>query len=161
MTATTSQPQYKHKLHRRDVLGIAGAGTIALIAAPTRAYATVAEVQEKIDALSAGIPPREDSRLVINLPEIAENGGSVPLKVSVESPMSKTEFVEAVHIFAEENPFPQVSSYFFSPGNGKAAFSLRMRLAKSQNVIVVAKLNTGESWIGRKAVKVTIGGCGG
>ena len=93
--------------------------------------------------------------------EIAENGGTVPLKVSVDSPMSEEDHVQAIHVFADGNPFPEVASYFMGPHNGKAYLSIRLRLLKTQNVIAVAEMSNGEVYLGRKNIKVTIGGCGG
>jgi len=151
----------KTNLRRRDFLKITGAGACTLVAAPISAHATAQSVQSEIDKLAEGKTIKDDARVSLTLPEIAENGGTVPLTVSVESPMSADEHIKAVHIYADGNPLPQVASYFLGPSNGKAELSLRMRLSKSQNVVAVAETNTGEVWVGRKQVKVTLGGCGG
>lgn len=99
--------------------------------------------------------------ITLAAPEIAENGNTVPISVSVESPMTEESYVESVVILAEGNPNPAVATFHFSPASGKAKASTRMRLAKTQNVIAVAKMNDGSVFTDTRNVKVTIGGCGG
>ncbi|HEY9080928.1 thiosulfate oxidation carrier protein SoxY [Magnetovibrio sp.] len=148
-------------VRRRDVLTITGAGACALALAPLAAHATPQSVQAEIDKVSAGKAPKDDARVMLTLPEIAENGGTVPLTVNVESPMTDADHIKAVHIYADGNPLPDVASYFVGPSNGKAELSMRIRLSTSQNVVAVAETSTGEVLVGRKHVKVTLGGCGG
>ena len=92
-------------------------------------------------------------------PEIAENGNSVPVTVTVDSPMSATDYVRAIHIISDRNPLPGVASFMLGPDNGRAEVSLRMRMAESQHVIVVAEMSDGSAWTATREVKVTIGGC--
>ncbi len=97
----------------------------------------------------------------LDLPEIAENGNTVPLKFEVVSPMTADNYVKAVHVFASGNPNPEIASFHFTPASGKAAASTRMRLAKTQQIIAVAEMSDGSVFRTSKEVKVTIGGCGG
>ena len=147
-------------MDRRDFLKIAGTGTIVLTAVPLSAEATPASTVEAIGRLIGAKAPLEDKVSII-LPEIAENGGTVPLKVSVDSPMTADDHVTAIHMFADDNPLPDVASFFFGPHNGKAFVSIRVRLARTQNMVAVAETSDGKAYIGRKKIKVTIGGCGG
>jgi len=151
----------KTDVRRRDVLKITGAGVCAVALAPLAANATPQSVQEEIDKLSNGKALIDDGRVQLTLPEIAENGGTVPLTVSIDSPMSAEDHIKAVHVYADGNPLPEIASYYLGPFNGKAELSLRIRLSKTQNVVAVAETSTGETWVGRKPVKVTLGGCGG
>lgn len=109
----------------------------------------------------AGDATPEAGTITLTAPEIAENGNTVPISVSVESPMTEESYVESVVILAEGNPNPAVATFHFSPASGKARASTRMRLAKTQNVIAVAKMNDGSVFTDTRNVKVTIGGCGG
>jgi len=102
-----------------------------------------------------------EGKVLIDLPEIAENGNTVPFTVSVDSPMSETDYVKAVHIIATANPQPGVATFRFSPLSGKANVASRMRLAKTQDVIAIAELGDGRFLMSKRNVKVTIGGCGG
>ena len=103
----------------------------------------------------------ESGKVAIELPEIAENGNTVPLSVTINAPMTADNYVSEVLVVAEGNPNPGVATFHFSPLSGKAEASTRIRLATTQNIVVVAKTSKGEFFTGQKLVKVTIGGCGG
>jgi sulfur-oxidizing protein SoxY len=102
-----------------------------------------------------------EGKLVIDLPEIAENGNTVPFTISVDSPMSEADHVKVIHVLATANPQPGVAVFRFSPLSGKATVASRMRLARTQDVIGIAELSDGRFLIAKRNVKVTIGGCGG
>jgi sulfur-oxidizing protein SoxY len=102
-----------------------------------------------------------DGKMTLEMPEIAENGNTVPFSISIESPMSATDYVKAVHIIATGNPQPGVASFRFTPLSGKASISSRMRLGRTQDVITIAELGNGKFLMNKRNVKVTIGGCGG
>jgi sulfur-oxidizing protein SoxY len=102
-----------------------------------------------------------EGKLLLDLPEIAENGNTVPFSLSVESPMTEHDYVKAVHVFATGNPQPTVATFYFTPASGKATVASRMRLAKTQDVVGVAELSDGKFMVVTRTVKVTIGGCGG
>ncbi len=115
------------------------------------------------DAMKAvvGDSKPTDGKISLELPEIAENGNTVPFNISIASPMSENDYVKSVHIFASGNPRPDVTSFEFTPLSGKAEVSSRMRLSKTQDVIAVAQMSDGKYYMGKRTVKVTIGGCGG
>ena len=154
-------------LSRRQFVITVAAGSAAaaaLAAAPARlAMAEEPETVEEAIKLLLGDKELADGAdlISLDLPQIAENGNTVPLGISVESPMTDEEHVTAVHIFAEGNPRPGVASIQFTPANGIAQASTRMRLAKTQNVVAVAEMSDGKAYITKAEVKVTIGGCGG
>lgn len=150
------------RLARRELLlGTAG-GVLALasMGAARPARADAAGVSKALAALVGDKTPQE-GRVTLTMPEIAENGNTVPLEVVVESPMTEADHVKAVHVFAEGNPQPDVVSFHFTPASGKAAASTRMRLASTQNVVAVAEMSDGSLYSTKREVKVTIGGCGG
>lgn len=150
-------------INRRQALGLsAGAAVFAVAgfrAAP--AAADVAATEAAIKDFTGGVIPQEAGKLTLNAPEIAENGNTVPISVSVESAMSGGDMVESVAILAEDNPNPGVVVFNFTPMSGAAAATTRMRLAKTQNVVAIAKMADGTFYMDKKEVKVTIGGCGG
>ncbi len=145
-------------LTRRQILiGTAGIGLMAL---PRWAQATPAEAQAAIAKITGGATPAA-GRVTLRLPQIAENGNSVQFSVAVDSPMTEADYVKAIHVIAEENPFPEVATFYLSPANGKAEVTMRMRLAKTQTVRAVAVMADGKAFEAQQEVKVTIGGCGG
>ncbi len=149
---------------RRDfVVGATAAATLAALFGRTgAAYAqekqpTFDEVLKKI----VGDKKAEEAKVAIELPEIAENGNTVPYSVTVESPMTDADFVKSVHILSSGNPSPTIATFHFTAMSGTAKVSSRMRLAKTQDIYAVAELSNGSMLIGKRTVKVTIGGCGG
>ncbi len=146
---------------RRQALALgAGAAVLTMTGLPRMAAADEAKVQAAIDAFTGGAAP-ETGTVSLTAPEIAENGNTVPIGVSVESPMTEADHVTAVMLLAAGNPQPGVATFHFSPMSGAAEATTRMRLAKTQDVIALAKTSTGKVYVDRKSVKVTIGGCGG
>lgn len=151
-------------LTRRRVLSGAAIGTVAIAGAniwPRSAQATRAEAMNAIKERIGGGEPKASSKIELDVPEIAENGSTVPMGVRVDSPMTDDDHVKAVHVMATKNPQPEIISFKFTPMSGRANASTRMRLAETQNVIAVAELSDGSTIMTQKEVKVTIGGCGG
>ncbi len=146
---------------RRRLLG-AGAGAAAALFLGTtgRAFATMEDVDAAIAEFGGGSEASEGA-LKLTAPEIAENGNSVPISFTVDSPMTEDEYVESVMILASDNPSAEVATFHFTPKSGTAMASTRMRLAKTQDIVAVAKLSDGSLLRASSNVKVTIGGCGG
>jgi sulfur-oxidizing protein SoxY len=145
---------------KRQFLKTAGIAAVAAIIAPRLASATPAEVAAEIRKLY-GDKKMESGRITLDVPQIAENGLIVPINVEVQSPMTAADYVKSVHVYAERNPLPGVVSYRFTPEAGKAAASTRVRLAETQNIVVVAEMSDGQLFSTRSRVTVTVGGCGG
>lgn len=101
-----------------------------------------------------------EGRIKLELPDTAENGNVVPFTVTVESAMTAADHVKAVHLFSTANPKPDIASAYFTLASGKAVFSSRLRLGRSQDVITIAEMSDGKIHIGKRNIKVTIGGCG-
>jgi sulfur-oxidizing protein SoxY len=101
------------------------------------------------------------AKIAIDMPEIAENGNTVPFSIVVENPMTEVDYVKAIHVVATANPQPGVATFHFTPQSGRAGVASRMRLAKTQDVFAVAELSDGKFLMAKRTVKVTIGGCGG
>ena len=146
---------------RRQVFALgAGVAAVAITGLPRVALAEEDKVQAAIDAFSGGATP-ETANVTLTAPEIAENGNTVPISFAVDSPMSDDDHVTDVTLLAAGNPSPGVATFHFTPMSGAAEATTHMRLAKTQDVIALAKTSTGKVYMDRKTVKVTIGGCGG
>jgi len=145
---------------RSFVLGASAAAAFAALAPLGASPARAKSWQDMMKEALGGAEPVE-GKIKLDLPEIAENGNTVPYKVNVESPMSDADYVKSVHVYATGNPGPQIIDAYFTPLSGKAYVKSRMRLAKTQDVVVVALTSTGKAYMGKTTVKVTIGGCGG
>lgn len=149
---------------RRDfIIGAAAATTLAAFFGRI-GTATAQDKPPTFDEMMKqilGDKKAEEAKVAIELPEIAENGNTVPYTVAVESSMSDAEYVKALHILSSGNPSPTVATFHFTPSSGAAKVSSRMRLAKTQDIYAVAELSNGSMLVGKRTVKVTIGGCGG
>jgi sulfur-oxidizing protein SoxY len=98
-------------------------------------------------------------KVKLDLAPLIENGNTVPLAVSVESPMSAEDYVKAIHVFNEKNPQPNVVSVHIGPRAGKASISTRIRLADTQRVIAIAEMSDGTFWSDEAEVVVTLAAC--
>ena len=146
-------------ISRRQALAYLGAAG-ASVALSGVAFAGPAEVAERINGITGGAAG-DDALIMLDLPEIAENGNAVKVAFDIDSPMTTENYVKAVHILADGNPEPDVATFNFSPAMGACYASTRMRLSKTQNVHVIAAFSDGSFGSASATVKVTIGGCGG
>ena len=140
---------------RLVLLAAAGIGVSRLV---RPAAATPAAMEEAIRAL-VGEATVEHGKVKLELPPIVENGNTVPLTVTVDSPMNEADHVSGIHIFNEKNPQPYIASFDLGPRAGKAVVSTRIRLADSQQVVAIARLNDGSFWSDRTDVVVTLAAC--
>jgi sulfur-oxidizing protein SoxY len=150
------------KLTRRQTLGLAGGAAALAVSGVqfTPAYAASDASTKRMMDFTGGKEPAS-GKITLTAPEIAENGNTVPITVDVESAMAGDDLVESIMILADGNPNPAVATFHFTELSGKASATTRMRLAKTQDVIAVAKMKDGSVFSDTKQVKVTIGGCGG
>jgi len=148
-------------LNRREALVFGAATGGLLLMTSSGAFANAGDAMKSMEKFTGGKMASESKLITLEMPEIAENGNTVPLSISVESPMTSDSYVKRVIIISEGNPRPEVATFNFSPLSGVAEASTRMRLAKTQNVIAIAELSDGSLHMAKRQVKVTIGGCGG
>jgi sulfur-oxidizing protein SoxY len=145
--------------NRRQALAL-GAGAMGAVALGAPQALAKNDSEETIKKFTGGKTPVQ-GKIKLDLPEIAENGNTVPMTVTVESPMTEQSHVTEVLVLADGNPNAGVATFHFSPASGVAEANTRIRLATTQNIIAVAKMNDGSFVMAAKQVKVTIGGCGG
>ncbi len=124
-----------------------------LLAWPEKAF-DAKSTEDVMKALFGGTGVTESSEIVLNAPDIAENGRVVPISVS-----TTLTGVENISVIVEENPAPLVASFDFGAG-AVPDVSTRIKMGKTSNVIAVVKAD-GNLYSAQKEVKVTIGGCGG
>jgi len=139
------------KFTRRDVLALGSGAVVAVSFASLPAMASASD--DAIKAFTGGMDMTEGG-LTLTAPEIAENGNTVPVEVSAEG-------AEAITLLALGNPTPAVATFKFGPLNPSQSASTRIRLAKTQEVMAIAKMKDGTFRSAKATVKVTIGGCGG
>jgi len=117
-----------------------------------------AAFREAVRKVTGGAPVR-NGRVKLDLPPLIDNGNTVPLSVSVESPMTPADHVRAIHVFTEKNPQPNVLSVHLGPRAGRASIVTRVRIADTQTVTAIAQLSDGTFWSDSAQVVVTLSAC--
>ena len=100
---------------------------VAVALLPFAARATPEALAAAIKEVTGDAPLRE-GKVTLDVPPLVENGNTVPLTVSVESPMTSDYYVKAIHVFNEKNPQPHVFDARLGPHNGRAMISTRIKL---------------------------------
>jgi sulfur-oxidizing protein SoxY len=147
----------KLRITRRDALilgGLAAAGA----ASPTPAPAVPGQMEAAIRKV-IGDAKVQKGKVTLDLPPLVENGNSVPMTVTVASPMTAENRVKAIHVFNEKNPQANVISVQFGPRAGKAEVATRIRLADTQKLTAIAELSDGTYWSDTQEVVVTLAAC--
>jgi sulfur-oxidizing protein SoxY len=147
-------------LTRRAALagaGAAGAGFL-LLHNVTPASATP-EAMRAVMRTIVGEAPLHRGRVRLDIPPLVENGNTVPMTVTVDSPMTARDYCQSIHVLNEKNPQPHVINVFFGPRAARATFSTRIKLGDTQRVTAIAQMSDGTYWIGEQDVIVTIAAC--
>jgi len=139
---------------RRDFL----AGAAGALAFPGTALAQADTLDPHVRALADGAPVRK-GKVTLVLPQLADNGNSVPIRITVDSPMTAADHVKSIHLYSERNPVPNMANFYLGPRAGKAEIDSRVRLAGSQRVTAVAKLSDGSFWYDAAPIVVTLSAC--
>jgi sulfur-oxidizing protein SoxY len=143
-------------LSRRGALGAGAVALVALVVRPARA--TTQTMQAAIDAFTHGVAIKP-GRVTMDIPPLVENGNSVPLTITVDSPMTETDHVKAIAVFNQLNPQPNIGTFHLGPRSGRAFVSTRIRLGDSQTIIAVAQMSDGSLWSGSAELVVTLPAC--
>jgi sulfur-oxidizing protein SoxY len=151
----------QEKSTRRRFLGLAGSAAV-LGAVPVvtlrPAEATSATLAAAIRNVVGGAVVRT-GKVKIDVPPLVENGNTVPMTVSVASPMTSDDYVKSIHVFNEKNPQPNIGNFYLGPRAGRAQISTRIRLADSQKIVAIAHLADGSFWSVSVDVVVTLAAC--
>lgn len=106
-----------------------------------------------------GGAPVQNGRVRLDIAQLVDNGNTVPMAVSVDSPMTAADHVVAIAVFNERNPQREVIKATLGPRAGKAQVATRIRLATSQKLVAVARLSDGSHWQQTVDVIVTLAAC--
>ena len=128
------------------------------VAALGQANAHISTTDPLVFALTKGrdVLP---GKVKLQLPAVADNGNSVAMTVSVESPMTEGEFVRAVHLISEKNPVRDMASFYLGAHSGRAEVSSRIRLNGTQKVVAIAELSDGTFWSAAVQIEVREAAC--
>jgi len=143
-------------MKRREFIAVASA--VAALPAAAQRFQPAQDIAPLVEQLTGGTAA-ERKGVEVELPQIAENGNSVPMRVRVASPMTAVDHVETIHVIAERNPRPLVATFHLGPQSGRAEITTRVRLAGTQKVTVIAALSGKRFLIGQQEVLVTSAAC--
>lgn len=142
---------------RRIIALLAGLAAAPLLPFRT-ARAQTDPFTKLLDQVTGGAKVRP-GRVKVDTPRLADNGHSVPLTVSVESPMTAADHVRSITLLSERNPRPLMATFYLGPKAGRAEVATRVRLNGTQRMLAVAHLSDGSYWSGTAEVEVTESAC--
>jgi sulfur-oxidizing protein SoxY len=141
---------------RRQLLAAGlGLGAFVLV---RPAAATPEELQAAIQAYTGGAALKK-GRIRLDIAPIVDNGNTVPITATVDSPMTAADHVTGIAVFNERNPQREVAKFNLTPRCGRARVSTRIRLATTQKLVAVARLSDGSFWSHTVDVIVAIAAC--
>jgi sulfur-oxidizing protein SoxY len=146
---------------RRQFLSLAGSATVAgtiPIVTLRPLNATPAMLNTAIRNV-VGEAPIRTGKIKLDIPPLVENGNTVPMTISIASPMTANDYVKSIHIFNEKNPQPNIGNFYLHPNSGRAQVSTRIRLADTQKVVAIARLSDDTFWQVAVDVVVTLAAC--
>lgn len=142
---------------RRFVSIVASAAALPWLAG--RGAEAAAEALAPLIAKITGGAPVREGRVRLEIPRLADNGHSVPLRVVVDSPMTAYDHVLSITLLSERNPRPLMATFHLGPKCGRPEVATRVRLNGTQRVIAIARLSDGTYWSGTAEVEVTESAC--
>ena len=149
------------KSTRRRFLGLAGSAAVlgAVPIVTLRPAEATPATQATAIRNVVGSAAVRTGNVKLDIPPLVENGNTVPMTVSVTSPMTLEDYVKSIHVFNEKNPQPNIGNFYLGPRAGRAQISTRIRLADSQKIVAIARMSDGSFWSATADVVVTLAAC--
>lgn len=151
---TSRREILKHSAVVAGLLGTTGLFPQYANAAFNKVAFDAKSLADAYKGLGIGLPV-PSSGVVLQAPDIAENGAVVPVGATSSLPG-----VKQILFLVEKNPLPLIAVFNLSD-RVDAAILTRTKMAQSSDVYAVAVMNDGKVLYAKKEVKVTLGGCGG
>jgi sulfur-oxidizing protein SoxY len=145
-------------MKRRHFLSLV-AGTAAAALAARDLHAASADPFAPLVAKLTGGAPLTEGRVKLEMPRLADNGHSVPLRIVVASPMTAADHVRSITLLSGRNPRPLMATFHLGQRAGRPEVATRVRLNGTQRVLAVAQLSDGSFWSGSAEVEVTESAC--
>ena len=135
------------------VLGLLLAKPLSVLAAWNEQAFGAKTAADALKSLGAANPAQSPD-VLIEAPQIAENGAVVPIEIT-----SNVKGTTSILVLIDKNPFPLVAKFDFSEG-ALPFVKVNVKMGETSDVRVVAEAG-GKHYVATKEIKVTIGGCGG
>jgi sulfur-oxidizing protein SoxY len=140
---------------RREILRMA---VLSALPFSHHAMANESAFDKAVRDFLNGATPKE-SGIALHVEPLVDNGNSVPVKVTVDHPMSASSHIATIALFTERNPQPDVAVFQLGPHNGRAEISTRIRLAGTQRIAALARASDGRCYLKSVEVIVTAAAC--
>ena len=145
-------------MKRRTFIASSAAIMTTVMVRPVAALAQRSVLTTLVNQYAAGGAVRE-GRVKFDIAPLVDNGNTVPIEITVDSPMTNDQHVVGIAVFNEKNPQNDVAQFTLTPLSGRARVATRMRLAVTQQLVAVAKMNDGSCWTHTVDVLVTVSSC--
>ena len=145
-------------MKRRTFIASSAAVMATVVVRPVPALAQRSVLTTLVNQYAAGGAVRE-GRVKFDIAPLVDNGNTVPIEITVDSPMTQAQHVVGIAVFNEKNPQNDVAQFTLTPLSGRARVATRMRLAVTQQLVAVAKMNDGSCWTHTVDVLVTVSSC--
>jgi sulfur-oxidizing protein SoxY len=142
----------------RRLLLQAGAGAVAQVLVRPASAQDAAAMAAAVTQF-AGAQAVRKGRVKLDIATLVDNGNVVPMRVRVDSPMSAADHVTEIAVYNEKNPQKDVGRFVLGPRSGRADVATRIRLATSQKLIALARMNDGSIWSDTVDVVVVLAAC--
>ncbi|MBF0622467.1 MAG: thiosulfate oxidation carrier protein SoxY [Magnetococcales bacterium] len=144
------------KMGTGAVACVAVSGVMGGVAGNAQASDINALISEKMGAGAI-----EEGKVQLKMKDKADNGALVRVPVKVDHPQEAGNYIESIGIFVDNNPRPAVAQFNLTPHSGKAEMEVRIKMAKSSAIRVIARTNSGKLYGATKNIEVAAGGCVG
>ena len=145
-------------MKRRTFLASSAGWVTCMFVRPVAAIEQSSVLTALVNEYADGGAVRE-GRVKLDISRLVDNGNSVPVEVTVDSPMTQRQHVVGIKLFNEKNPQNDVAQFTLSHLSGRARVATRIRLATTQQLVAVAKMNDGSCWTHTVEVLVTVSSC--
>jgi sulfur-oxidizing protein SoxY len=144
--------------HRRQFMQRSAGLALPVVVTPSAFGAEDKSLEALVRAYTNGAATRE-GRVKLDIATLVDNGNSVPITVTVDSPMTAADHVVSIAVFNEKNPEHDVAQFTLSAASGRARVATRIRLAMTQKIVAAAKMRDGSCWTHTVDVLVTLAAC--
>jgi sulfur-oxidizing protein SoxY len=144
--------------HRRQFIKRNAGMLLSVVVTPSAFGAEDKSLEALVRAYANGVTTRE-GRVKLDIAALVDNGNSVPITITVDSPMTASDYVVGIAVFNEKNPEHDVAQFALSAASGRARVATRIRLAMTQKIVAVAKMRDGSCWTHTVDVLVTLAAC--
>lgn len=148
--------QFNRNMMAAAILGL----SIAAYSGIASAEASTALWPVLQEAFFAGKPIAQADFIKLEGPARAESGAQVPITLTIEKPLDAADAIRKVYIIVDANPIPLAATYQFTPLNGKAQISTRIRMETDSYIHAIGETADGKLYMTALPIRAA-GGCGG